>query len=138
MAKKKNDVKEKYTFPAIFFKDGDGIGVHFPDLPGCLTCADDENEALQYAEEALGGWILSQEDMNVKIPEPTPFHGIKTEHGEAVVMVTVYTKLLREAENNRSINRTVTIPHRLNQLGIRAGVNFSNLLAEALRERLGV
>lgn len=68
----------------------------------------------------------------------THFERIKLVPGETIVMITAYTRLLREAENNRSVNRTVTLPHKLNQMGIRAGVNFSNLLAEALRERLGV
>lgn len=130
--------KGVYTFPAIFYRDGDGIGVRFPDLEGCVTCADDFEEALPCAEEALGGWILSQEDMGVPIPMATHFERIKLVPGETIVMITAYTRLLREAENNRSVNRTVTLPHKLNQMGIRAGVNFSNLLAEALRERLGV
>lgn len=85
------------NFPAIFFKDGDGVGVKFPDLDGCLTCADSYEEALKNAEEALGGWILSQEDMNVAIPYPTPFENIEIQHGEAIVMISACPELLKEA-----------------------------------------
>lgn len=92
-----NQENLKKNFPAIFFRDGDGIGVKFPDLEGCLTCADNYQEAMKNAEEALGGWILSQEDMNAQIPEPTPFENIKTGLGEAVVMVSAYPEMLKVA-----------------------------------------
>ena len=32
--------KDCYVYPAIFPYSDDGISVEFPDLPGCLTCAD--------------------------------------------------------------------------------------------------
>ena len=41
-----------YTYPAIFYYDPDGISVEFPDLPGCLTCADSTEEAFRRAREA--------------------------------------------------------------------------------------
>nr|WP_290912190.1 type II toxin-antitoxin system HicB family antitoxin [Anoxybacillus sp.] len=45
--------KDRYIYPAIFDYDSDGICVEFPDLPGCFTCGDKEEEALQMAKEAL-------------------------------------------------------------------------------------
>ena len=46
--------KDFYTFPAILSFDEDGISVEFPDLPGCLTCGDNTEEAINRAKEALG------------------------------------------------------------------------------------
>ena len=39
------------NYVARFFKDGDGIGVEFPDVPGAFTCADSMEEAKQMAKE---------------------------------------------------------------------------------------
>ena len=38
---------------AIFQYDDDGICISFPDIPPCLTCAQDENEGIEMAMEAL-------------------------------------------------------------------------------------
>ena len=41
--------KDKYIYPAIFDYADDGISVEFPDLPGCLTFGDSEEEAFMAA-----------------------------------------------------------------------------------------
>lgn len=47
-----------------------GYVVSFPELPGCLTCADTLHEALECAEDAKREWIMSAMDEGMKIPEP--------------------------------------------------------------------
>jgi predicted RNase H-like HicB family nuclease len=46
-------MKDNYIFPAVFSVESDGVSVEFPDLPGCLTCGDTEEEALFMAKDAL-------------------------------------------------------------------------------------
>ena len=46
-------MKDTYIFPAVFHVDEDGVSVYFPDLPGCLTCADTMEQAFVRAKEAL-------------------------------------------------------------------------------------
>ena len=41
------------SYYAIFQYDDDGICISFPDIPPCLTCAENENEGLKMAKEAL-------------------------------------------------------------------------------------
>ena len=41
----------KYHYYAIFEKDEDGYSISFPDLPGCLTCAKDIEEALKMSKD---------------------------------------------------------------------------------------
>ena len=47
-------MKNYYAFPAFFYFDEDGISIEFPDLPGCLPCAQTQEEAFHNAKEALG------------------------------------------------------------------------------------
>ena len=51
------NVKDKYIYPAIFDFDNDGITVTFPDLPGCITCGDCQEEAFRNAKEVLALYI---------------------------------------------------------------------------------
>jgi predicted RNase H-like HicB family nuclease len=48
-------MKDRYTYPALFaYEDGiEGIGVVFPDLPGCVSHGNDEENALRMAKGAL-------------------------------------------------------------------------------------
>jgi predicted RNase H-like HicB family nuclease len=131
----KND---HYVFPAILYKDDNVTGVEFPDLPGCLTFGNNTSEALIMAKDALGGHLLTMEDINESIPLPTPFDEIKTKEGQAVFLVDVYLSILRDEEKNKSVKKTVTLPNWLNIAALNANVNFSSILQEALKSRLGL
>ena len=54
----------KYHYYAVFEKDEDGYSISFPDLPGCLTCAKDIEEALKMAKDVLEGYMLISEEDN--------------------------------------------------------------------------
>ena len=129
--------QDHYTFPAVFFPDGKYIGVRFPDLPGCNTFGKDMDDALYMARDALGGHLLCFDDDGDPIPTPTPFAQIKTEQGEIVVLIEVWLSTLREDERNKSVKKTVTLPNWLNLEATHAEINFSSVLQEALKEKLG-
>jgi predicted RNase H-like HicB family nuclease len=127
-----------YIFPAIFYKDENAIGVEFPDLPGCVTFGDDMNDAVKMAKEAMGGYLLTLEDIKKAIPKPTPLSEVETQKGQAVFLVEVYLSVLRDEERNKSVKKTVTLPNWLNIAAMNADVNFSSVLQEALKERLSL
>ncbi|GAV23399.1 type II toxin-antitoxin system HicB family antitoxin [Carboxydothermus pertinax] len=87
--------KDLYVFPAIFDYAEDGISVEFPDLPGCLTCGDNTEEALKNAKEALELHLYSMEKDNEPIPEPTPIDKIKIESNQVLVLVEAWMPLVR-------------------------------------------
>ncbi len=47
-------MKDRYSYIAVFNAADEGISVEFPDLPGYLLCADNLDEAVKNAREALG------------------------------------------------------------------------------------
>lgn len=50
----------KYYY-AVVHKDADSaFGVHFPDLPGCFSAADDLNDVVPNAVEAMELWLEDQ------------------------------------------------------------------------------
>lgn len=56
------------NYIAKFFKDGDGIGVEFPDVPGAFTCADTMDEARDMARDVLDGVLSVMLDRKDPLP----------------------------------------------------------------------
>lgn len=130
--------KDTYIFPAILDFADDGISIEFPDLPGCLPCAHSQEEALKNAREAMGLHLYGMEDDNDPIPEPSEISNIELEPNQKVILVDVWMPVVRDRLNNKSVNRTVTVPAWLNRMAMDAKINFSQALQDTLRSRLGV
>lgn len=130
--------KDNYIYPAIFDYADDGISIEFPDLPGCISCANNDQEALYMAKDALRGHLLVMEEYNDKIPEPTPLNKINLESNQKAILVEVCLALYRDAYKNRAVKKTLTIPAWLNEIAEKENINFSFVLQRALKEELNV
>ena len=51
-------------------KDGGGVVVYFPDLPGCLSFGDTLPETIIQGYDAVKGWIKVTRELGQKVPEP--------------------------------------------------------------------
>ncbi len=131
-------MKNHYVFPAIFTFEEKGVSIEFPDLPGCLPCAENEEKAFENAREALGLHLYGMEEDGEKIPEPTSVSEIKTHKNEALTLVDVFMPSFREKIRKSVVKKTLTLPYWLNAEAERKGINFSQTLQDALTERLGL
>ncbi|MBY7008957.1 type II toxin-antitoxin system HicB family antitoxin [Clostridium botulinum] len=132
------NAKDMYVFPAIFTYDNDGISIGFPDLPGCLSCADTTDEAIKMAKEALALHLYGMEEDNESIPKDTPINNLTLLENQIPMLIEVYMPLYRTAIENQSIKKTLTIPQWLNKLAEKNEINFSQILQAALKEQLGI
>lgn len=130
--------KDTYVFPAVFTYDDDGISIEFPDLPGCLSCADTTDEAIKMAKEALALHLYGMEEDNDTIPKDTPVNNIDLEKNQIPMLIEVYMPLYRTAIENQSVKKTLTIPQWLNKIAEQNKINFSQVLQSALKEQLGI
>lgn len=129
---------ERYFYPAVFtYEPGQEIAVVFPDLD-VATSGTDEDNALLSARELLGITMQGLEEDGEEIPSPTPLPNVEVQENERVVLVDVYMPSVRMAHVNRSISRTVTLPAWLNSAALERGVNFSQVLQDALKRQLGL
>ena len=92
-------MKDVYAYPAILSFDDDGISIEYPDLPGCLSCADDIKEAKLFANEALRLHLWSMEIHRDEIPEPMDMAEIVLEDNQLSLMVEVFMPPVRERLN---------------------------------------
>ena len=130
--------RDRYIYPAIFDYSDDGISIHFPDLPGCVSCANSDQEAIKMANDALSLHLYSMEEDNDEIPEPSTISKIRLYSNQAVVLIEVYMPTMREAIEDYSVKKTLSIPQWLNKLAIEKNINFSQVLQSALKEQLGI
>lgn len=129
---------DRYFYPAVFsYEDGQEIAVVFPDLD-VATSGENEDDALLSARELLGCAMFGLEEDGEAIPSPTPLSMVPLNTNERAVLVDVFMPSVRMAHLNRSVNRTVTLPAWLNAAALEHNINFSQVLQEALRERLDV
>jgi predicted RNase H-like HicB family nuclease len=129
--------KDRYFYPAIFtYEDGKEISVTFPDL-NAATSGTNDDDALLSARECLGCVLFGMEQDNEPIPAPTPLETLKTKDNERAVLVDVYMPSVRNANVNKSVSRTVTLPAWLNAAAQERHINFSQVLQKALMETLG-
>jgi len=131
--------QDKFIYPVVFtYEDGYEIAVTFPDLPGCASSGADEAEALEMAKDALGGHLWCLEKDGDEIPIPSRLCDVKLEANERAALIEVYMPSIRLSQENRSVNRTVTLPAWLNAAATERGVNFSQALQSTLMNELGI
>ncbi len=128
--------QERYFYPAVFtYEPGQEIAVVFPDLD-VATSGKDDDDALLSARELLGCALFGLEEDGEPIPAPSALAEVPLERNERAVLVDVYMPSVRMANVNRSVSRTVTLPAWMNAAAQERGVNFSQVLQDALRELL--
>lgn len=132
--------KDIYRYWAVFHHADDGISVSFPDLPGCLTCSDTDEEAYKMASEALELHLYGLERDHDHIPAPSSLSVLMSqlESNEALVEIKANMMKARGAIANYAIKKNLTIPQWLNEEALKHDLNFSQVLQEALKERLSV
>lgn len=128
--------KDNYIYPAVFDYDDDGITITFPDLPGCISCADNDEDALYMAKDVLKGYLLTAEEFGDNIPKPTPLQHVETSGRQRSALINVNLALYREAYKKQAVKKTLTIPRWLNEAANNEGLNFSQVLQHALVEQL--
>jgi predicted RNase H-like HicB family nuclease len=128
----------KYIYPAVFSPEDSGYSVEFPDLPGCCTCGDSLEESLSMAKDALSLFLVELEDEKQDIPEPSPIQSLSLEGNRFASLINADTAIYRQTLSNVAVKKTLSIPQWLNQAAIANGINFSQVLQDALKQKLNM
>ena len=86
----------------------------------------------------MGLHLYGIEVDNEEIPSPCDIKTIKCENNQVLMLIEIYMPIYREAINNQSVKKTLTIPRWLNNLAEQNNINFSQLLQSAIKEVLQI
>ena len=129
----------KYIYPAVFHQEDDGgYSISFPDIENCVTCGDDLSQGLEMAADVLPLMLTEYENDGREIPAPTDIKEISVNQNEFVTLISCDTDKYRRLMNSTAVKKTLSIPMWLNESAVSAGINFSQVLQDALKKELGI
>lgn len=126
------------SYVAVFTKEEDGFVVHFPDIENAFTEGDTLEEALSNAESVLGVMLAYLIERNEKIPKQSSLELINKKIDKNQFTSYIQTDYSKYIRNTKAVKKTLTIPDWLNKRAEENGIQFSQTLTEALKEKLGV
>lgn len=129
----------RYVYPAVITPEDEGcFAVVFPDLKGCYTSGDSLADCLLMAEDALALTLYQYESEHIAIPSPSDESKLTVKDNEIISLVACDTLAYRKRFGKKSVKKTLTIPEWLNEAASDAGVNFSEVLQDALIRKLSL
>lgn len=127
-----------YLYYAIFDPEGTQYNVSFPDLDGAFTFGDNMHDALYMAKDLLEGWLINAQDEGEEFPKPSDPDSVHLEANQLLIPIEANLDLARAKFEAQLVKKTLTIPKYLNMVAEENGINFSQTLTEALKEKLRV
>jgi predicted RNase H-like HicB family nuclease len=125
----------KATYPVVFSQGESYIVAYVPDLE-INTQGKDLTEAIYMARDAIGLIEIAREDEGLDVPAPSSFRSVAHEEDDIVSMVDIDFSEYRRREESRTVKKNCTLPSWLNYRAEQAGVNFSAVLQNALKQEL--
>ena len=121
-------------YPAIFHPEEIGYSVSIPDIEGCFTQGDSMDEAVEMAQDAIGLMLEDRENY----PVPSVPASIELTAGDFIVVVPFNWVDYKRRHDNRAVKKTLSLPSWLNEAAEAAHLNFSGILQDALKAKLGI
>ncbi len=128
----------KYIYPAVFTPEENGYFINFPDFDSCYTQGNDIADGIRMAEDVLSLMLTHFEDKRQEIPKPSAINDLKTENDAFATYISCDTTIYRRLMNNTAVKKTLSIPSWLNDSAVAAGLNFSQVLQDALKQQLNI
>ena len=135
------------VYPTFIAEHEGSFLVYVPDL-AIYTEGRDMADAICMARDAIGLKGIALEDENIELPEPSTYSrcvALAKENNDIFdysqgipTMVDVDFTEYRRKNDKKSVRRNVTLPNWLDFEAEKEGINFSKVLQEALKQRLGV
>lgn len=134
------------AYPACFIKEDAGYSVIFPDLNSLSTCGHTLDEAFNMAVDCLAGYLYWLQKDGEPAPAASPIEKINaaalakelevSPDNAFVNIVTVDVAEYAKVHFEKSVKKTLTIPAWLNERALAMNINFSQVLQDALLNKI--
>ncbi len=128
---------KKLFYPALFHKaEEGGFWITFPDFPECMTQGENMQDAYEMAWDALGLAVASRIENREALPPVTEPYAITLDPDTFCVVVPFDLISYQKKHNSKAVKKTLSIPEWLNEAATDRNVNFSQVLQDALLQKL--
>ncbi|PAD73685.1 type II toxin-antitoxin system HicB family antitoxin [Paenibacillus campinasensis] len=132
-------MKDTHIYPVVIEQSDDGVSLYFPDIPGTAVLAPNVVSGIKEAKMMLIDRLIEMEDKNLPIPEPSDLRDIELyNETDRIAIVDVFLPPYRDEAANKAVTKNCTLPKWLRDASEEAGLNFSQVLQNGLKEALGI
>lgn len=135
--KTKRYTQRYYVFPAVLDDSENGKGIYtisFPDVPSAFSEGKGITKALVMGKQVLEGILIGTDEPYTS----SSLEKVKKDNPDKIVTyILADMKEAKEITKPSMVKKNTSIPKDLAIRGEKAGVNFSKLLADALKVKLG-
>ncbi|MFR2603784.1 MAG: type II toxin-antitoxin system HicB family antitoxin [Waltera sp.] len=110
----------------------------FPDFPECMTQGENMQNAYEMAWDALGLAVVSRIENRESLPPATEPYAITAVSDTFCIIVPFDLIAYQKKHNSKAIKKTLSIPEWLNEAATDMNVNFSQVLQDALIQKLNL
>lgn len=125
----------KLAYPIVLTKSDDWFVVTIPDLQ-LNTQGKDIPDAIEMARDAIGMACCYLKDEKKELPEASEIGSIFADADDIITLVDIDLDAYRRKHDTKAVRKNLTIPAWLNEAAEQAGINFSQVLQEALKAQL--
>lgn len=130
------------TYPIILTYEDDLIYIGIPDFntDNYISFADNLNDVIKYSKELITMYYTDFEDNQKEIPKPSDIRDIKKtlKDNQEVIYISLWLPYEKSLIKVAYKKKTLSIPTWLDILATQKNINFSQVLQEALKEKLGI
>ena len=125
----------KVVYPVIISKGDMFYIASVPDLE-IDTQGVDLAEAIDMVRDAIGVWLCCEQDCGRTIPKASDISSVDSNQNDIITLIDVDVEAYRRKLENRTVRKNLTIPSWLNDMAEKEDINFSQVLQNALKEKL--
>lgn len=120
-------------YPAVMERgEGEVIAIWFPDFPGCVAAAADQQAAVAKAQEALAGAVQAMAEHDLPLPAPTPFEAVEPPDEDAYIATIAVAATLPNPSERVNVYLPKALIERMDRRAEELGMSRSSLVGFAI------
>ena len=123
-------------YPVVFEEENGQYNITIPDFNNAMTWGKDLEEAIYMARDLMGALVIDKEINNLKLPKRTSISNIKLKNQKSFITLIDLDIEKYKKSLIKSVKKTVYISSELNERAEELGLNFSQILRNALKAEI--
>ncbi|HEX7759449.1 MAG TPA: type II toxin-antitoxin system HicB family antitoxin [Caulobacteraceae bacterium] len=112
------------------------VALWFPDFPGCVAAAADQQQAVAKAQEALAAAVQALAEHDRPLPAPTPFEDVEVPEDAAFIALIAVAVTLPNPSERVNIYLPKALIERMDRRAEALGMSRSSLAGFAISRAL--